>query len=54
MTAMAKRVPHLVQKGHSYYFRIRVPATLGGLLRAQGNHPGSRPHQPPPGSHHGP
>ena len=28
MTAMEKRVPHLVQKGHSYYFRIRVPAPL--------------------------
>ena len=25
---MAKKVPYLVQKGHSYYFRIRVPAAL--------------------------
>ena len=28
MAVMAKKVPHLVQKGHSYYFRIRVPKAL--------------------------
>lgn len=28
MADMAKKVPYLVRKGHSYYFRIRVPAAL--------------------------
>jgi len=28
MVEVSKRVPHLVQKGHSYYYRLRVPLAL--------------------------
>ncbi len=47
MVTMAKKVPYLVQKGHSYYFRIRVPAALKAAYgRAEVVEPLGRVSQP--------
>lgn len=47
MADMAKKVPHLVQKGHSYYFRIRVPKPLiEAFGRAEVTEPLGRLSQP--------